>query len=89
VLYECASGSLNQAATNFERLAQATILRVPPELYLEQVRWPLKLAGRCTAAATAAAAATVAAATAAAPSDDLHAQASEQSGSNAATLPHR
>ncbi|KIZ03817.1 hypothetical protein MNEG_4140 [Monoraphidium neglectum] len=36
VLYECASGSLNQAATNFERLAQATILRVPPELYLEQ-----------------------------------------------------
>ena len=38
VLYDCAAGSLNQAATNFERLALATILRVPPELYLEQVR---------------------------------------------------
>lgn len=35
-LYECASGSLDQAATNFQRLAEATMLRVPMELYLEQ-----------------------------------------------------
>lgn len=37
VLYEFAKGSLDQAGTNFQRLAEATILRVPPELYLEQV----------------------------------------------------
>ncbi len=36
-LYDCAAGSLDQAGTNFQRLAEATILRVPPELYLEQV----------------------------------------------------
>jgi hypothetical protein len=37
VLFEAAKGSLDQAAPNFQRLAEATILRVPPELYLEQV----------------------------------------------------
>jgi hypothetical protein len=36
VLFEAAKGSLDQAAPNFQRLAEATILRVPPELYLEQ-----------------------------------------------------
>ncbi|KAI8474554.1 MAG: hypothetical protein J3K34DRAFT_124788 [Monoraphidium minutum] len=36
VLYDCVLGSLSQAAVNFERLSLATILRVPPELYLEQ-----------------------------------------------------
>ncbi|GBG00297.1 hypothetical protein Rsub_13049 [Raphidocelis subcapitata] len=35
-LYEFASGSLDAAGTNFQRLAEAAILRVPPELYLEQ-----------------------------------------------------